>query len=89
MPSRTLSLLVITRSNNSCTHYGVDLKLVRNAYYTEPADQSAWFYLKWLIQASKQLDANDSAWTDMVKNEITNLNELLSIEPDAPRTMHA
>ncbi len=55
-----------------------DLKLVKNAYYTEPADQAPWFYLKWLIQ---QLP-------DSVASEIDNINQLLSLEPDCPRTIH-
>lgn len=31
----------------------LDLKLAKNAYFTEPADQSVWFYLKWLMETRR------------------------------------
>lgn len=57
---------------------------MKNAYYTEPADQSAWFYLKWLVEVAKQDTSMD--WAKSVRQEIANIKELLIIEPDAPRT---
>jgi hypothetical protein len=40
--------------------------------------------LKWLIEAAKKDTSID--WKQTVQQEIANINELLTIEPDAPCT---
>lgn len=53
-------------------NYFIDLKLLRSAYYTAPEDQSAWFYLTWLLKDSSK---------EIILQEMNHIEELLSIEP--------
>lgn len=63
-----------------------DLKLIRSAYFTEPADQSCWFYLIWLLEfATSQF--NDSE--GLLARELDHLSELLAMEPEAPLALSA
>jgi geranylgeranyl transferase type-2 subunit alpha len=53
----------------------VEFDLVKNALYTDPADQSAWLYHRWLIGAG----------TDAVvlEREIGDIQALLNEQPDS------
>jgi geranylgeranyl transferase type-2 subunit alpha len=63
-----------------------DLKLIKSAYFTEPADQSCWFYLRWLVNfASERFGDRVERYTA----ELNNISELLSIEPEAPLVLSA
>jgi len=58
-----------------------DFDLVKNAFYTEPDDQSAWFYHNWLMLMTKKI--NPTNFEERARTEISMCKELLSIEPKA------
>jgi len=61
---------------------GKEFELVRNAFYTEPNDQSAWFYHKWLVEKSVSLlPAPDS--DTILRGELTMCEELLQLESNS------
>jgi len=62
----------------------LEFELVQNAFYTEPSDQSAWFYLRWLVTKSCELLANDSTLKNQIlETELKKCKELLEIEPNS------
>lgn len=76
----------INFSNYSSWHYRSTLKaltedtiddeltLVQNALFTDPADSSAWFYLRWVL-------SNSVASNEHKKKLLLSLNELFALEP--------
>lgn len=64
-----------------------DLKLIKAAYFTEPADQSCWFYLRWLVDFAVQRFGDPEE--ELVKRELASISELLAIEPEAPLALSA
>ena len=61
-----------------------DLKLIKSAYFTEPADQSCWFYLRWIIYFGTRWFEKKA----LLEQELDNINELLVIEPEAPLALY-
>jgi geranylgeranyl transferase type-2 subunit alpha len=58
--------------------------LVENAIFTEPDDQSAWWYHQFLIQfAYQRLEESQQLLCDVMKDQCTKLQNLLSIEPES------
>ena len=56
-----------------------ELELVRDAYYTQPKDQSAWMYALWVVGQLKESLERDE-FMGIIRNELNHLNVLQDIE---------
>ncbi|ORY47078.1 protein prenylyltransferase, partial [Rhizoclosmatium globosum] len=56
-----------------------DFEVVRNAIYTEPADQSAWLYQRWLLGQQEDQYQSRKVW----EREMESIRELVEVEPDS------
>ena len=86
--SYRLSILVHSYEKNLLkedirTHIDNELELILNAVYTEPDDQSAWYYQKSLFDylLSSTIYSQDELHT-MIENRINEIQELIEVEPD-------
>eukprot|EP01095_Lingulamoeba_sp_RSL-Kostka_P009616 TRINITY_DN3337_c4_g1_i1.p1 TRINITY_DN3337_c4_g1~~TRINITY_DN3337_c4_g1_i1.p1 ORF type:complete len:334 (-),score=102.60 TRINITY_DN3337_c4_g1_i1:142-1143(-) len=70
---RSILLPQIYKDDNEGYLAAIDeeLELVQNAFYTEPADQSAWFYHRWLV--------NQNPTGEIINNELEKCFELLEM----------
>ena len=59
-----------------------EFELIQQAYYTEPEDQSAWVYHRWLVTKTKETETAD-VLSKILRAELHNCEELLELEPDS------
>ncbi|KAF8516926.1 rab-protein geranylgeranyltransferase [Hysterangium stoloniferum] len=55
-----------------------EFELVKQAMYTDPADQSVWLYHRWLVGLGGKGESRD-----LLEREITGIEELMEIEPES------
>ena len=59
-----------------------EFELLTNAYYTEPDDQSAWWYLQFLLKILVEfMNSSENIWViNILQQQIENIRNLIDIE---------
>lgn len=60
-----------------------EMQYVRQAFYTEPDVQSAWFYHRWLLSGAPARGKKATVVDGLLEEELATCEELLSLEPNA------
>jgi len=64
-----------------------EFELVQHAFYTEPSDQSAWFYYRWLMDSicessNLMIRPLDSEQISILERQLVSIQELMTVEPN-------
>lgn len=65
-------------------------EIIKEALYTDPYDQSIWYYHRWLVGSGNPAENGVLVPRDprqqllVVDEELANVLELLDLEPEAP-----
>lgn len=83
---RSLLLSKMHQGAELTTVLGREFELIQQAYYTEPEDQSAWVYHRWLVCKTLETESN-AVICATLRGELKNCNELLEVEPNSKWAM--
>ncbi|XP_057371450.1 geranylgeranyl transferase type-2 subunit alpha-like [Daphnia carinata] len=60
-----------------------ECNLIQNAIFTDPNDQSAWFYQRWLLFSKKEGSTTEnSSFLSVLNNELESCQQLRDLEPN-------
>jgi len=66
-----------------------EFEYVKNAFYTEPSDQSIWIYHRWLVDKTGELYApTPDKYKNLLTRELEMCDELLQVAPDSKWALH-
>jgi geranylgeranyl transferase type-2 subunit alpha len=79
-----LKVILANDSTGGSDIFPEELRVIENAVFTEPDDQSAWWYYFHIIELITTANGDDLCWRDSILSEqLCTMRELLEAEPHA------